>query len=103
MTAQAPAHLRDQAVQLLQDALDKPPTELKAEVDAAERAVVALRDALIDRLRQSPTESVRAALDQVNVCLSLVVGLEYPLGGLQRQMLEQARTALEGARVEDLR
>jgi hypothetical protein len=95
--AQNPAQLRETAMRLLQDALRKPPTELKSEVDDAERAVVALRDELIERLRQAPTDAVRAALEQVNVSLSLIVGLEYPLGGLQRQMLDQARTALERA------
>jgi hypothetical protein len=102
VTAQSPPQLRDDALRLLQDALQKPPTELKAELDDAERAVVALRDLLIDRLRQAPTDAVRAALDQVNVCLSLVVGLEYPMGGLQRQMLDQARAALERAPVDSL-
>jgi hypothetical protein len=49
--------------------VDKPPAELKGEVDVA---------------------------------LSLAVGLEYPMGGLNRDMLKQARSALEAARNEGL-
>jgi hypothetical protein len=41
----------DEAIRLLDDALDKPPAELGAEVDVAERAVARLRDSLIDRWR----------------------------------------------------
>ena len=98
VTSPTLAELCDEAVRLLDDALGKPPAELKAEVDVAERAVVALRDGLIVRRRESPSEAVQARLDQVNVALSLVVGLEYPLGGLQRQMLDQARSVLDAAR-----
>jgi hypothetical protein len=57
---------------------------------------------LIDRLRQVPADPVRSGLDRVNVALSLVVGLEYPMGGLDRNMLKQARSALEAARNEAL-
>lgn len=91
----APVDLCRQAIGLLDEALDKPPSELKAEVDGAERAVVALRDELIERWRVAPEGGVRAALDNVNAVLSLVVGLEYPMGGLQREMLKQARSALQ--------
>ena len=98
MTSPTLSRFCDEAVRLLDDALGKPPAELKAEVDVAERAVVALRDALIAQRRESPSEAVQARLDQVNVALSLVVGLEYPMGGLQRTMLEQARSVLDAAR-----
>lgn len=86
--------LRQDAVRLIDDALQKPPAELKAEVDDAERLVVGLRDALIERLRGGDA-SVRTALDNVNAALSLIVGIEYPLGGLQRSMLDQAHKALQ--------
>ena len=91
----APADSCREAIRLLDEALEKPPAELKAEVDVAERAVAALRDELIERGRAAPDASIRAALDHVNVALSLVVGLEYPMGGLQREMLIQARSALQ--------
>lgn len=92
---QDPADLCGDAIGLLDEALSKPPAELKAEVDQAERAVVALRDELIDRWRTAAEAKVRKALDEVNAALSLIVGLEYPMGGLQRKMLEQARGALQ--------
>ncbi|MCA1647317.1 MAG: hypothetical protein LC797_18285, partial [Chloroflexi bacterium] len=88
MSTPAPSQLCEEAIRLLGDALGKPPAELKAEVDVLERTIVALRDALIDRLRQTPTDPVRSTVDRVNVALSLVVGLEYPVGGLDRNMLK---------------
>jgi hypothetical protein len=94
------AHLRAEALRLLEDALKKRSTELKSEVDDAERAVAVLRDAWIDRLRAHPMPWLRQNLDVTNVSLSLIVGLEYPMGGLQRDMLDQARQALERVEVE---
>jgi hypothetical protein len=95
------ADLAREAIRLLQDAIDKPPPELKGEVDEAERAIVAVRDSLIERLRAG--EQVRQALDRVNVALSLVVGVEYPQGGLARPMLEQARDELQATLQAGLR
>lgn len=89
--------LGHEAIRLLDEALGKPPAELKAEVDVAERAIAALRDGIIERWRTAPEPRLRAALDHVNAALSLVVGLEYPLGGLQRDLLKQARSALQSA------
>ena len=89
--------LARRAVALLEDALSKPPETLRAEVDEVERAVVAVRDHLIQRLRQTPRTpdpALRRALDQVNVALSLVVGIEYPVGSVQRDLIEQARATL---------
>lgn len=87
--------LRREAVRLLNAAADTSPAELKAEVDEAERALVGVRDALINRLRTVPDDDARAALKRVNMALSLVVGLEYPMGGLQRTMLKDALTVLQ--------
>jgi hypothetical protein len=97
--------LARRAVALLEDALSKPPEALRAEVDEVERAVVALRDHLIARLRQTPQTpdpALRHALDQVNVALSLVVGLEYPVGGMQRDLIDQARATLTALLAEGL-
>jgi hypothetical protein len=91
------ADLCREAIQLLDAATRMPPTELKAEVDVAERTIASLRDALIMRVRSGGDPDTRSALDKVNVALTLVVGLEYPLGGLQRTMLEQARATLNDA------
>ena len=84
-----------EAIDLLDDALAKPATELKTEVDDAERVVAALRDELIDRLRAAPDAEVRKRLDQVNVVVSLVVGLEYPVGAIERPKLRQASDVLK--------
>ena len=94
---EAPEELCREAIRLLDEALQKPPVQLKAEVDVAERAVATLRDELIAQLRASPQPRVREGLDSVNVALSLLVGLEYPMGGLQPKMLESARTTLQSA------
>jgi hypothetical protein len=40
---------------------------------------------------------VRHTLDGVNVALSLIVGLEYPMGAIPRKMLENARATLQAA------
>jgi HPt (histidine-containing phosphotransfer) domain-containing protein len=86
--------LRSQALKQIDAALEKPPAELKAEVDVVERTVAALRDELISQLRESQDTDTREELDRVNAALSLIVGLEYPVGGIQRDMLKQARAAL---------
>jgi hypothetical protein len=59
-----------------------------------------MRDELIEMLRNNATEAIQSNLEQANVALSLLVGLEYPLGGLDRQMLDQARTALRSVSSE---
>jgi hypothetical protein len=87
------------AIELLDDALGKPPQQLKAEVDEVERAVAALRDNLIERVRQSESPlavdaPLRRALDRSNVALSLIVGIEYPVGGVQRGLINDARATL---------
>jgi hypothetical protein len=78
-------------VRQLEDALNRPPEQLGEEVDQVERELAALRDDLITELRAS---GHRAGLDQVNAVLSLVVGLEYPAAGIQRDLIKQARDAL---------
>src|SRR5690348_15011135 len=88
------------ALDAIDRAIGEPPAELKQDVDVAERAIADLRDCLIRELRQaSPdtdTRRRRDMLDQANVALSLVVGVEYPSGGIQRKVLEQARDVLRG-------
>ena len=68
-------------------------------VDGIERALVRLRDNLIDQLRQnkSPAETrrLRAKLDQANVAISLIMGVEYPAAGIQQQLLDQAYEVLK--------
>jgi hypothetical protein len=89
---------RGQALEPLEVALRCPPRQVGEFADAAERALVGLRDELIDWLRAHPESGEwarwRATLDRVNAILSVVVGVEYPAAGVQRQPIEQARDAL---------
>lgn len=90
--------LYQEAIELIERAKQVQPRHLSEDVDAAERAVVRLRDELIERLRseRAPDTAARtrAALNNVNMALSLIVGVEYPAAGIQRTLLEQAGAAL---------
>jgi hypothetical protein len=95
---QSLAQLCGQALAMLERALGEAPAPLTADVDVAERLVVELRDDLIERLRREPGNPLapawRAALQRTNAALSLVVGVEYPSGGVHRKLIEQARDTL---------
>ncbi|MCZ7567588.1 MAG: hypothetical protein M5U01_03200 [Ardenticatenaceae bacterium] len=86
----------DQALQ------QEEPLELKARVTAVLRTAVQLRDDLTTRLREARTENdrdrLRGALDQVNVAISLLAAVEYPMVGIQRKSLETAREVLESVK-----
>jgi hypothetical protein len=88
-----------QAIEDLDHALRLPAGKVGEPVDEAERAVVRLRDGLIDLLRQdsagAESATYRSALKQVNASLSLIVGVEYPVGGVHRKLITQARDALQ--------
>ncbi len=87
------------AAAALDRALNSSPQELTQQADFAERKVVRARDNLIHRLRVdgNSSNSVRwhEILDQLNVVLSLIIAVEYPLGAIQRQPAEQARDILK--------
>lgn len=91
--------LCQQALELIQQSISEKPSDLKEEVDEAERTVVQLRNRLIDMLRQDSTsdtaEQRRSALNDVNAALSLIVGTEYSVGGVHRNHLEMAQRLLE--------
>ena len=91
--------LAQSCIQQLENALGRPPAELGEEVDRVERELAVLRDRLIERLRATADVAAgarqRAVPEQVNAALSLVVGVEYPARGIQRQLLEQACNALK--------
>lgn len=95
------SHIRncEDAVHSLEQVLHILPHQRYREIDVAERAIVRLRDGLIDELRQKPesedAQRLRAILDQANVAISLVAGIEYPGAGPQGQLLEQARIVLQ--------
>ncbi len=81
------------------------PLECLSDVDVAEKSVNRLRDGLIADLRRAepsrPREVLRPALDHANIALSLIVGVEYPATGSQRQGLEMARDTLKGIQIQD--
>ncbi len=84
------------AMAALERAHNAPPLQFTQEADAALRSAVALRDELIAQLRGGDA-AARAALDSVNVALSIIVGLEYPAAGITRETTTHARAALEQA------
>lgn len=93
----------EEAHQAIQNVLDTPPRDRHQIVDFGECALVALRDCLIALLREErpnrteeKQQELRAALEKVNLALSLIVSVEYPGTGIQQQSLEQARQVLEG-------
>ena len=79
----------EEIIRRLDRAVDEPAAKLSEDVDDAERALVRVRDRLIDDWRSGRPRP--SALDHINVALSLVIGVEYPLGGLHRNTLRQAR------------
>ncbi len=92
-----------EAVQSIQDVIDTPPRDRHQIVDFGECALVELRDCLILLLRgeirplsEEERANIRAALEKVNIAISLITGVEYPASGIHVQSLEQARAVLEG-------
>ena len=85
-------------IQKLDRAIDLPPRELEQEVDQIQRDLVRLRDSFISELRCSESATLSASrrrLEEVNVALTLVVGVEYPVTAIKRSALEQARETLK--------
>ncbi len=86
----------ERATQLMEGAIAEPTSALGEDVDRAEWLLVEVRDELIDALR-SGAAADRRPLDRVHQVLSLVAGVEYPLGGLHRDSLRRAADALRRA------
>jgi len=74
------------------------PAPLQREIARRERDLTQLRDGLIARLRAAPpgdaAADTRAALTGVNTALSLLFGVEYPSGAIERELLTQASATL---------
>ncbi len=86
------------AVATLEEAARERPAGSGYRVDLGERAVVAVRDALIERQRAG--ESVRGQLTRANTALSLIAGVEHPAVGIQLGPLREARDLMREAASE---
>ena len=73
------------------------PRELLEQIDEIDRELVGVRDDLILHCRQQKvaTGPMQAQLEQVNVALSLVVAVEYPVTSIQRSVLKQSHEVLK--------
>ncbi len=87
-----------EAADELDSAYRMKPRKLGKEVDFAETRIVRLRDCLITRLRRGNGSQDalrwRPVLDRVNMALSFVVSVEYPVRAIHRKHLEEARKIL---------
>lgn len=79
--------------------------EIEKEIAQIQRDVARLRDRLIERLRNAQIISAagrrEAGLDTVNMALSLIVAVEYPVTSIQRSALKQARDILKPLTARD--
>jgi hypothetical protein len=93
-----PGELREPcrtAVAVLDRVLQEPPEQMSGDLPEALRCVVRLRDRLIGQRRTEPgSTKVQQRLDRTNAILSVVTGGEYPLVGVRRQRIVEARDAL---------
>jgi formate dehydrogenase major subunit len=72
------------------------PEKVGHDFSEATRRMVAFRDMLIDRWRQTNAEPDRQRLAQLNSVLSVVIGGHFPLGSIPWPQLEKARAVLAG-------
>jgi hypothetical protein len=81
---------------MLNEALQKPPQQLRDELERVEALLVIVRDRLIAARRRGepPADQIDDALRKINMALSAIVGVEYPSAGVQRKVLEHARDML---------
>ncbi len=68
-----------------------PVDELETGLDEVNLKMIDLRDRMIERCRRDQgNPALRNYLGQINLGLTLIFGLEYPLTGFQRKKIEQA-------------
>jgi hypothetical protein len=88
-----------QVIEELERAAKLHARDIEKEIDQIQRDIARLRDALIDRLRHAKIDSDsgrrEAGLDEVNIALSLIVAVEYPVTSIQRSVLDQAAQVLK--------
>ena len=73
------------------------PREIQKKIEQIERELVTMRDELILHCRQEDGTAapMQPQLEQVNVALSLVVAVEYPVTSIQRSALKQSHELLK--------
>ncbi len=96
MSRDALASRIDAAIAALDAAMAEGPEVRHAEIQAAARAVIAVRDQAIEDVRAGAAE--QGVLDQTNALVSLSYGAEFPLSGLHLRRLKQAREGLHDLR-----
>ena len=79
------------AVAALDRALDDRPDKIYDDIAEAVRCLVQLRTELAARWRDGAPKD---RLDRCNAILSMIVGGEYPLAGVRRDRVRQARDEL---------
>lgn len=80
------------ALRRLDRILAERPAEVHADLAAAVRGVIALRDALIHHRRA--TGAAGESLEQANRLVSLAVSAEFPIAGLHWDRIEATRDGL---------
>jgi hypothetical protein len=94
-TAQTLRDCCQAALRVLDRVLEEPPDRMTGDLPAAVRGIVCVRDWLIARRRAEPgSPEVQERLDRTNAILSVVTAGEYPLVGVRRQRIVEARDAL---------
>jgi hypothetical protein len=81
------------ALAALDQALQESSNEVQESLEQALCCLVQMRDALIGQARTTPSH-IDPSLKHINAVLSMVVGTEYPVSGIRRDNIRQARTAL---------
>ena len=87
-TLQAECHA---ALAVLERVLRLPPEQVPEDLPGALRALVKVRNRLIEQRRNGGSAK---HLAQVNAILSIVTSAEYPLVGVRMERVKQARDAL---------
>lgn len=66
------------------------PFQVETVMREVELALVDFRDGLIEAVRTRGRKELRSALHQADTALSLIIVLEHPVGGKEREKLEEA-------------
>lgn len=91
--------LLDLATGKLRAYQQEPASQLEGDLGEVQNAVSLLRNRMIQYYRAEehlkPDDDLRIALKKINTALSHIVGVEYPVAGINRSMLAQANDLLQ--------